>query len=207
MRRTSRVLFVPVFLCSAGSAFAAGSAALQVTGKIAPSACHLSISNVEVDVGHHTPHSEGHYPEASGIPLTELSISCAAPMGVKLLMSSTAPVQAAALTGWSQNGSGVSALDVGGVLMLDGEPGFMAYSSQDANWKDSRVDGVSYLQPMPYLKNTFVKTSTATSVAPTAFKNAVIDMHINLGRINQKVDFSKGEIKLDQTLAFEIEYM
>ena len=187
----------------AGSAFAATSTTIEITGKAVPAVCNVTASQAKLELGDTLADATGKVAAISK-PLGTLNFTCSAATPLTLAMTSTAPAGSSKnySTGWHQAGTSlVNSRVVPTKTTVNNESGTLIRGMSGV-WT-----GISADQPMPLAGGDYIVSfAKAGTNVPQGISTASIDLDFRLDEI-AKADFSKGDIIANQSLTFEIKYL
>lgn len=189
-----------------GSAFAATSTTIEITGKALPAVCNVTASQAKLDLGDVLADGTGKVASIRR-SMGTLNFNCSAPTQLILALSSTAPGfngNKNTPSGWMQGGRGLSSLQLytSKIVVNSESASLIAMVNNNGFWgpmsagQGLALDGGDF-------KTSFGK---ANGTAPVAVSTASFDIEATLGEIT-KANFAAGEISANQTLTFEIKYL
>ncbi|MDD0977576.1 hypothetical protein [Pseudomonas fontis] len=202
----SRSFIAALAMLGAGSAVAATTASMQITGKIVPPVCDVSLTMPIVELGSVELDASGGFRDRK-IPFGSMGVSCSAKTYVRVSVKGTMPGEtgqlgAQMLGGWSQKGVTLSSIAINTQgTVINGLPGkiVMFDPGMGVPGPDNHVVAIS---ADPNYISTFMLMGGKTV---EAVKTASFDLVGWYGDFVVK-DHS-SEVTADQTLTFEVNYL
>ncbi|BCJ06160.1 hypothetical protein LZ838_03475 [Pseudomonas sp. AA27] len=187
----------------AGSASAATSTSIEITGKAVPAVCSVTASQAKLDLGNVLADATGKVASVSQ-PMGTLSLTCSAATPLTLAVTSTAPAGSSKnySTGWHQAGTSLANSRIVPTKTTANNDNGTLIRGMSGVWTGINAD-----QPIPLAGGDYIVSfAKAGSIVPLGISTASIDLDFRLDEI-AKADFSKGDIIANQTITFEIKYL